>query len=346
MKRRAILAIAASIAVLAVGVLTIPQPLTPSTETTGDAALIDRVRESLPAGPFDTLSVAVIDGDDITTAHFGADDDTEYEIGSVTKTFTGSLYPIALERGEVQTDSTLGEVLGVTGAAASVTLEELATQHSGLPRLPASAAMTARSVLSNFSGSDPYSGDVAELVSLASASGVDESKPFLYSNFGMALLGQALAVAADTDYASLVRERIADELGLASTYAPSGPLEADATTGFAASGRQSDPWTLAAYGPAGSIRSTLADMTDYVLAQRDDTAPGVEATQPRVNASETARIGYAWFTSDDGITWHNGMTGGFASFVAFDRSTDRAVVILSNSAVNVDDLGFDLMEDQ
>ena len=346
MKRRTIAALITGVVILAAGLLAIPRPATLSTDTDGDAALIEHVRESLPAGPFDRLGIAVVDGDDVSVATFGSDGDTEYEIGSVTKTFTASLYAIALERDEVETDSTLGELLGVTGAAASVTLEELATQHSGLPRLPASPLLLVRSTVANLSGADPYTENLDELIAAASGASVNQEKPFLYSNFGVALLGHALAAAASAEYQDLLEERVLEErvlepLGLSETYAP-GTLPADATTGFAASGRRSDPWTLAAYGPAGSIRSTLDDMTAYVVAQRDETAPGVSATEPRVEAAGD-EIGYAWFTTDEGVVWHNGMTGGFASFVAFDRASGRAVVILSNSAVSLDDLGFELV---
>lgn len=345
MKRRTVAVGAAVALTLVAGALTLPNTVALSSATSGDDALIAQVRDALPAGPFDRLSIAVIDGDDISIANFGADDETEYEIGSVTKTFTASLYAIALERGEVEKESTLGELLGVAGAASSITLEQLATQHSGLPRLPDSPDLLLRAALANLSGSDPYVYDLAALVGQASSSKVDDEHPFEYSNFGFALLGQALAAAADTTYDELVKERVLSELGMTHTFAPAGAnaLPADAPTGYSATGRPADAWTMDAYGPAGSIRATLDDMVDYVIAQRDDTAPGVDATTPRLEVGESEEIGYAWFTTEDGVTWHNGMTGGFSSFVAFDRDTDRAVVILNNSAVSLDDLGFDLV---
>ena len=375
--RRVAAAVVAGVVTLALGAAAIPRPPSLSAETTGDEALIQRVRDELPAGAFDRLAVAVVDGDEVTRAEFGtatgpgAD---EFEIGSVTKTVTASLYAVAQQRGEVQRESTLGELLGVTGDASSITLEELATQHSGLPRLPADLPFTGRVLLSNFSGADPYTGDVAALVGQASRAEVDDEKPYGYSNFGMALLGQALAAAADTPWEQLVAERVAEPLGLADTYAPGDPdgLRADAPTGFTSSGRHADAWTMRAFGPAGSVRSTLDDMVAYTVAQRDDRAPGVIATEPLVEAGGGgAEIGWAWMTTPhdgdgdggrggggDGAdgnegsapggtsTWHNGMTGGYASFVGFDRDSDRAVVVLSSSAVSLDDLAFELLEEE
>ncbi|MBF4579398.1 serine hydrolase domain-containing protein [Frigoribacterium sp. VKM Ac-2530] len=370
--RRVVAAVVAGVVTLGLGAAAIPRPPSLSAETTGDEALIQRVRDELPAGAFDRLALAVVDGDEVTRAEFGtatgpgAD---EFEIGSVTKTVTASLYALAQQRGEVQRESTLGELLGVTGDASSITLEELATQHSGLPRLPADLPFTGRVLLANVTGADPYTDDVAALVGQASRAEVDDEKPYGYSNFGMALLGQALAAAADTPWEQLVAERVAEPLGLADTYAPGDPdgLRADAPTGFTSSGRHADAWTMRAFGPAGSVRSTLDDMVAYTVAQRDDRAPGVIATEPLVEAGGGgAEIGWAWMTTphdddDDGdgggdgnegstpggtSTWHNGMTGGYASFVGFDRDSDRAVVVLSSSAVSLDDLAFELLEEE
>ena len=98
------------------------------------------------------------------------------------------------------------------------------------------------------------------------------------------------------------------------------------------------------FAPAGAVRSTLDDMVVYARAQLDGTAPGVDATEERADIPN-GRIGYAWHITSDGMTWHNGMTGGFAAWLSFDRDTDRAVVVLSDSAISVDELGASLMEE-
>jgi CubicO group peptidase (beta-lactamase class C family) len=362
--RRLAMAVVAGVVTLGLGAAAIPRPPSLSGEVTGDEALIQRVRDELPAGAFDRLAVAVVDGDEVTRAEFGTATGpgaAEFEIGSVTKTMTASLYALALQRGEVQRDSTLGELLGVTGDASSITLEELATQHSGLPRLPADLPFVGGLLLANLTGADPYDVDVDELVGQASRADVDDERSYGYSNLGMALLGQALAAAAETPWEQLVAGRVAEPLGMVDTYAPGDPdgLRPDAPEGSTASGRHADAWTMRAYGPAGSVRSTLDDMVVYTVAQRDDRAPGVIATEPLVEAGDGGgEIGWAWMTTPRGeadadavdqagtSTWHNGMTGGYASFVGFDRDSDRAVVVLSSTAVSLDDLAFDLLEEE
>ena len=69
------------------------------------------------------------------------------------------------------------------------------------------------------------------------------------------------------------------------------------------------------------------------------------AQRPRSDMNKTMRVGLAWITTSKGITWHNGETGGYHSFVGFAGDRRRGVVILSNTAADVDDLGFATLDD-
>ncbi|OLT16014.1 hypothetical protein BJF80_08740 [Serinicoccus sp. CUA-874] len=317
-----------------------------SPDETGDSALAARVKVHLATSTDvrDRMSISVIDGDDTRIASFGATADTEYEVGSVTKTMTASLLQEMIERDEVSPDARLGDFLDLgDSAAASVTLEDLATHHSGLPRLPDTWRMYVDSLRFELLAKDPYRDTLERLVMDARATKLGP-QAFEYSNFGYALLGQALAASKGSDYSALLQERIFAPLGMSSSFAANrvSDLAPGAPTGFTESGRRSDPWVLGAYAPGGSVRSTLTDLTAYVRAQLDGTAPGVSATEPRIDV-DSDRIGYAWFTTPDGITWHNGTTGGFSSWIGFDRANGRGAVVLSNTASDVDGLGFALV---
>jgi serine-type D-Ala-D-Ala carboxypeptidase/endopeptidase len=60
------------------------------------------------------------------------------------------------------------------------------------------------------------------------------------------------------------------------------------------------------------------------------------AQQPRRTMDRANRIGLAWITTDNGVVWHNGQTGGYRSFLGFTANGRQGVVILSNTAADAD----------
>jgi CubicO group peptidase (beta-lactamase class C family) len=164
----------------------------------------------------------------------------------------------------------------------------------------------------------------------------------------MALLGQALAVKAGKPYDQLVTERILRPLGMSDTVVQVPGSQVDGLAdGSTATGHRTEAWSGEGYAPAGiGPRSTAADMARFVAGTLAGTAPGADATRPRFEEDGDGRIGYAWFTDrygDREITWHNGATGGFKSYVAFDRSTQQGVVVLSNTDRSVEWVGLRLL---
>ncbi|WP_223830247.1 serine hydrolase domain-containing protein [Nocardiopsis quinghaiensis] len=342
-------ACAVAVLVVAVGIAVRPHTPTLSTEETGDPGLLDRARPLLAGGTHDRVGVVEVDGDRTRSAHFGADEHTDYEIGSVAKTMTGALLADAVERGEVTEDTRLGELVDLDGApAADVTLAELSSHRSGLPRLPSRPTDWVTSLVAANLGLDPYPydyGTLVEQVAAAELSGRGESS---YSNMGTAVLGHALANAAGTDYATLLRERLLDPLGMDETILPDSreDLPEDATAGYTDRGRPADPWLAHAYAPAGGVRSTPADMERYARALLEGTSPGTAALEPRWDDGSGGRIGYAWVVEEHGdteVTWHNGGTGGFSAMVALDRGAGRAVLAFGNTTAGLEPLALELL---
>ncbi len=68
------------------------------------------------------------------------------------------------------------------------------------------------------------------------------------------------------------------------------------------------------------------------------------AQQPRADLGNGTRIGLAWMTTPKGIVWHNGGTGGYHSFIGFTTDGRHGVVVLTNTAVSVDELGFAVLD--
>jgi CubicO group peptidase (beta-lactamase class C family) len=324
-----------------VSALTAPRPAglgTPAGDEQLTAALAPHLRGHR------RVAAVLVEGGQVRLGGFGTGEGaelegSEFEIGSVTKTFTGALLAVAVERGELGVETTVAEVLGTEAegsAIADVTLAELATHTSGLPRLAASA----------FLRKDPYRGrDARQVVADALAATPSGRGEQAYSNLGVALEGQLLARAAGTDYASLLAERLLGPLGMAASYAPitAENLREAARRGHGANGLPQAAWTLAGSAPAGGIRSTPADMARYLTGMIDGSAPGAAAaTEVLARESDSRATAMNWFLEDFGagqpITWHNGMTGGYAAFVGWDPVTGRGLALLSDTARSLDDL--------
>jgi hypothetical protein len=144
----------------------------------------------------------------------------------------------------------------------------------------------------------------------------------------------------------LTDERILKPLGMTmSGTALSGAMRAHLAPGHDNIGNAMKNWDFDALAGAGAMRSTANDMLRYLKASMAiDQSPLTEAMkiaqQPRSDVNKTQRIGLAWMTSRTGIIWHNGQTGGYRSFLGFTADRQHGVVILSNTAMDLDDLGF------
>lgn len=316
----------------------------------GDVALADAARPILERAPHDQAGVAYIDSTGVRYAYFGATEDSEYEIGSITKTFTAELFADAVARGEVREDTKVGELLPVAGTpVADVSLVELAAHTSGLPQFPIAPNMVLGGIQWQLEGKNPFTFDREELLAHARCAPLLTRGAFGYSTLGYALLGEAVAAAAHTDYTTLLRERIVEPLGMTNTWLPltAADLPPDASTGFNEQGRPADAWPIDAYSPAGGLRSTVPDLTRYARALLDGTAPGADAMTPRWDRPAGVRSAMSWAViSRDGrqYTVHSGGTGGFESVIVLDREAGRALVIATNRLAGLEIGALDLLK--
>jgi CubicO group peptidase (beta-lactamase class C family) len=262
---------------------------------------------------------------------------TIFEIGSVTKTFTGLALATMVEDGSVSLSTPVQDLIGPdpvipTFDGQSITLQHLATHTSGLPRLPDN--------LDPVDPADPYADfDAAALdsflagYSLPAAPGTS----YLYSNLGMGLLGRALALHAATDYAGLLQARVTGPLGMGDTATS---LTAEQSSRLVR-GHDGDlaavpPWTWNVLAGAGALRSTASDLLRFVAAQSgaepSPLASAMALSQvPRFRIDAATQTGLAWIIDDGGLVWHNGSTAGNESFVGFDPRTHTGIVVLSDT---------------
>lgn len=336
------------------GVFTAPVTHALSTQTSGDAELIEQVQTALSGQYRESVSAAFIDinTDTIKYAHFGSSEQTQYEIGSLTKGFTGSLFADAIERGEVSANQKLGSLAPIRRFYPShhLTLNELATHTSGLPTVASTPAVLLGFANYTYNGADPYKQfDEDDLYAHARISFYLPTKgEFQYSNMGYALLGHALGEAANSSYKQLLQDRLLTPLGMDDTTLPitAANLPANAPTGKDENGTPKDAWTLNAYAPAGGIRSDISDMASYATQLLEGTVPGANsAMTPKTDIGYS----YGWGTDTDPIngefyTNHRGGTGGYASNIILNRDKGKALVILSNTATPYDGGVYDILK--
>ncbi len=270
-----------------------------------------------------------------------AQPETRFEIGSLTKALTGMLLADAVDRGEVSLDTTTGTLLpgGAGTRFGSISLRELCTHTSGLPRLPRGPLMLLRWGRFLTLGTDPYQGTtVSGMLRSAAGQRLRGRGQFRYSNLGAAVLGQLLALGAGADYGPLMTERIFAPLGMTAS-AVASPQQT-ALPGWSSMGRRRPPWTMGGYAPAGGVISTLGDMARLAAALLDGSAPGSGSLTPiegvASGGSNRAR-GMFWVIESDPRTnrkmvWLNGQTGGYSSFLGLAPHSGRAVIVLANVA--------------
>jgi serine-type D-Ala-D-Ala carboxypeptidase/endopeptidase len=282
--------------------------------------------------------------------------DSVFEIGSVTKIFTATLLAEMVGRGEVSLNDPISKYLPKsvktpTRAGKEITLLDLATQTSGLPRMPG-----------NFAPKDPQNPyedySVEQMYAFISSYTLtrDIGAKYEYSNLGVGLLGHILALRAGTDYETLVRTRIGRPLKMDSTGIKLTPrMQARLAAGHNAVRLPLPNWDLPTLAGAGALRSTVNDMLKFVAANLGLKKSPLLAAMQKAHQSQhdtgvpDLEIGLGWHILkkfDTQIVWHNGGTGGYHSFIGFDQKKRKGVVVLSNSTNDIDDIGRHLLESQ
>ncbi len=339
-------------------------PLALQAQAPPDSTVLRIVRERIDAGRGFGMVVGLIDADGTERVIAFQQQDTSepvpdagslFEIGSITKVFTTIALAEMADRGELRLEDPLQSFLpeGVRAPVhegRAITLLDIATQSSGLPRLPDNLR------ISNMA--DPYADYTVEQM-LAFLSGHTLRRApggqYEYSNYAMGLLGHVLAERAAMSYEALLRDRILTPLGMHSTAIALTPaLERTFVPGHNALDAVVPPWNIPTLAGAGALRSTVADMMRFLEAnlRPDRTTPlgraiarSHEGRFP--TGSPTMHVALGWHVlrlSGRDIIWHNGGTGGYRSFLGFDPIAGHGVVILSNANVSVDDLGFHFID--
>src|SRR5690349_5171074 len=257
------------------------------------AVIKDRVDSKRSSG----IAVGILDPDGHTRVFaYGTsgtsrplDAQSVFEIGSITKTFTATTLADMVVKGEVKLDDPVAKYLPASAHVPArngreITLVDLATQSSGLPRMPSNFAPKDRA--------NPYA-DYTEQQAIDFVSSYqltrDVGSKYEYSNLGMGLLGIALTHREKVTYEQLVRKHVIDPLQMNDTRVTLTPSMRDRLAlGHDEAGNVVSNWDIPGLAGAGALRSTVNDMLKYLAANVD---PGHSPLGPAIEMAHVKRHG-------------------------------------------------------
>ncbi|MGA0560425.1 serine hydrolase [Larkinella sp. VNQ87] len=335
------------------GAVLTSNPLRTAFDKKADAVAQAYVKKANTVG----LSIGIWRNDSLFTYGYGEtakgsrhvpDANTLFEIGSISKTLTATLLADAVQRGLVKLDDPVSKYLPdsippLQKDGVPVTLKTLSNHTSGLPRLPANLLLTATDM------TNPYKHYDRKLLYTYLKTAILSRQPgkeYEYSNLAVGLLGTILETVNKKSYEDLIRERIAKPLGMAHTVITLRDEDRNRfAQGHNGQGNPTSSWEFQALTGAGGIRSSVTDLVPYLKAELGKGPKKMlelmkTTQQPTfVNGQTTVGLGWHWRT-DSAQPWftHQGGTGGFVTYVAFNPVRQAAVIILANSQTPIDTL--------
>jgi CubicO group peptidase (beta-lactamase class C family) len=256
----------------------------------------------------------------------GAEVGSRFELGSLTKTYTAELLAVMVKRGVVRLEDPVAMYLPEGKVdrcgARPVTLLDLATHRSGLPRIPP---------WMNAGSSDPYADYAVKDLEKHLAGQrlqVPAGVKFAYSNLGYSVLGYALGRAAGVGYEELLEREILEPLGMTDTSLAMVGRKQALMRGHTQTGLRARAWTFDACAPCGALCSTVGDQAKWMRWLLEDVG---RASWQAKAAAKGGAVGLGWMIRPGGnVCWHNGATYGFSSWMSLDLERRAGVVVLSN----------------
>jgi D-alanyl-D-alanine-carboxypeptidase/D-alanyl-D-alanine-endopeptidase len=305
-------------------------------------------RSILAYGPTDRRQARRLDGESV------------FEIASLTKVFTALLLADFVVRGEARLEDPLAGYVppGVTVPqfeGRTITLLDLATHTSGLPLRPGNiaGAPDTPSKYAGYSLAQLYADLPNHTFTRAPGS------QFLYSNLGVALLGQGLARKAQEPFPELLRDRVTGPLGLVDTHLG----ESAESVGRRAQGHDVDLKLVGTSDdgvlePAGGLRSTPNDLLRFMELFLTGVGPAelpaaarlmMEVDRPGDDANTRMALGWRRTTiHGETYYWSNGSGDGARAFMGFNPARRVAVVAIADAAsgAGLDDIARKVLDPQ
>ena len=319
-------------------------------KTDFDKSVDNIARQYIDAGNNVGLSIGIVKDGQMTTYHYGTMDkktmqlpnnQTIYEIGSITKTFTGTLLAQAILDKKINLDDDIRKYLpekypNLEYNGQPILVRHLANHTARLAGLPKDFELK-----KDYDPKNPYKYYTTDMVlnylhtiKLDTTPGVKAE----YSNYAAGLMGIILEKIYKLSYADLVKKYISDPLSMNDTKIDILPKDSVLfAKPYLKDGQLTNYWDITGLGAAGAIRSNIVDMLKYTQANMLQNNEALKlAQQPTFTEDDNQSTALYWqlLKSQRGqqITWHNGGTGGFSTFCGFSKALNVGVVLLANNA--------------
>jgi CubicO group peptidase (beta-lactamase class C family) len=272
-----------------------------------------------------------------------AGEDTQYRIGSITKTFVAALVMQLREDGLLELDDTVGTHVP-EGPYAERTLRSLLSHTSGMQAEPVGPWWERAPGVgySELARANPASG-----------AALPPGQEFHYSNLGFAVLGEVVARLRGMPWDQVLRERVLDPLGMRRTTYHALPPAADgfAVDDLAGTLTPEPAYDSGAMAPAGQLWSTVADLVRWMQALLEPPEDVVSRESLRLMTTVQGALpggdlsgayGLGLQMSGPGprvLVGHAGSVPGFASAMFVDPRTGVGAVVLCNGGYGLDGLG-------
>jgi CubicO group peptidase (beta-lactamase class C family) len=268
--------------------------------------------------------------------------DSVFDIGSITKTFTGTMLAKLVYDKKVHLDDPIKNYLPITLNQSSlngkeITLVQLAEHTSGLPYEPINVKNDNKHPFDPYA---PYKGySIERLYDYLSHQLVLQSSPGekrTYSNLGGGLLGHILTLVFKKSYEEILFETVCKPLRMQNTFVDLTPerihrmVQGRHPNGDLLPFEDGDCGALTG---CGGIKSSASDLVKYLKANITDTTYFYLAQKPTKQFDEHFSGAPGWAPYSERGKHHQGAFGatpGYSSGVIFERNTHVGVVLLTN----------------
>ena len=277
---------------------------------------------------------------------------TIYEIGSITKTFTGFLLAQAVNDKKINLDDDIRKYLpqkypNLEFIKKPILIKHLVSHTSSIARIPNDLDKQP-----NYDPLNPYANysktmvyNYLKTINLTAEPGTKQD----YSNTGMALLGIILENIYGKSYEQLLQMFMLKPFQMQTTFqnVPEN-MELNFAQGYNQEGQLTPHWDLGVQVGAGGIKSSVLDMTTFLNENIKASNGTIKKSHEITFQNEKNTAGYAWviqkMKNGDTLFWHNGGTYGFTSFYGFIRENNCGIVVLNNSGNRVDNVAISILK--